>query len=110
MAFISANASRSINVQDVVASLHVSRRLADLRFRQYYRKSILEAITNARLAVVRSRLVHTRETIDRIAAKCGFANANYLKILFKRHTGTTMSEFRRNAASGAVILCDRALG
>ena len=101
MAFISANASRSIGVQDVVASLHVSRRLADLRFRQYYRKSILEAITNARLAVVRAALLHTRETIDCIAAKCGFTNANYLKILFKRHMGMTMGEFRRTAASNA---------
>ena len=33
-------------------------------------------------------------TIAEITARCGFPNANYLKRLFKRQTGQTMSEWR----------------
>lgn len=93
--FIDENASREVTIQDVVRHLGVSRRLADLRFREFTGHSLLEAITEARLRVVKRKLRTTKSTITRIAAECGFRNENYLKILFKRRTGMTMSDFRR---------------
>jgi len=99
MQFISANAKQRIEVTDVVDHLGVSRRLADMRFRQIYKKSILDAITSARLSIVKNKLVRTRENIDDIALSCGFSNANYLKILFKRRMGMTMSAYRKAHAT-----------
>lgn len=95
--YIDSHAHEDLRVSDVVAHLGVSRRLADLRFREYNKVSMLEAITTARLAVVKTRLKRTRDTIDDIARSCGFTNTNYLKILFKKHVGTTMSQFRKQA-------------
>ena len=39
-------------------------------------------------------LSETAQPIDAIAGKCGFRNGIYLKNLFKRKFGMTMSEFR----------------
>lgn len=92
--FIRENAARGITITDVVRHLGVSRRLADLRFREFSGQTLLDAITEARLKIVKNRLRTTKAKIDEIAADCGFRNANYLKILFKRHTGVTMREYR----------------
>ena len=95
IAFIDTNATKGIDVSDVVSHLGCSRRLADLRFRQLQGRSILEAITDKRLSAVRKLLVETRDSIDSISLECGFANPNYLKNLFKKRYSMTMSEFRK---------------
>jgi LacI family transcriptional regulator len=95
IAYIDRHATDGIDVSDVVAHLGCSRRLADLRFRQLQGRSILEAIIERRLTIVRQRLAETRDTIETITSDCGFSNPNYLKNLFKKRYSMTMSEFRR---------------
>ena len=92
--FIRLNAKRNITVSAVVAHLGVSRRLADLRFRQIENKSILEAITECRLKIVKHNLSETKASIATITRSCGFPSANYLKELFRKHCGMTMREWR----------------
>ena len=84
-----------IGVSDVVTHLKVSRRLADLRFRELQHTSIGGEITRIRLAEVQRLLRATREPIDSIAAKCGYTNPNYLKNLFRKRFSMSMREFRK---------------
>ena len=65
----------------------------DLRLAQ----SILQAITRTRLEEVKRRLRETKTSIKAISSACGFPDANYLKILFRRHEGLTMREYRRGS-------------
>ena len=97
--FIRENASRKLTVRDVVRYLGVSRRLADLRFREFKNQTILDAITEARLDEVKRLLAASDERIGQIAFKCGFSNPNYLKILFKRHVGSSMRDYRKSLSS-----------
>lgn len=99
IAFIDTHALEGIDVRDVTNHLGCSRRLADLRFREFQGRSILETIVEKRLAAVRQRLTETRDKIDVIAGECGFKNSNYLKNLFKKRYSMTMSEFRRAGSS-----------
>jgi len=94
IAFIRENAFKGISAEDVVGQLHVSRRLADLRFREATGTSILAYITALRLAEVKRLLKETRLRIDEIARQCGYTAPN-LKNLFTRHFGCSMREFRR---------------
>ena len=100
LAFIRRNAARDIRVPDVVAHLGVSRRLADKRFREYQGETILQTITRIRLDEVKRRLRETRASIKSISSACGFPDANYLKILFRRHVGMSMREWRCNQRDG----------
>jgi len=96
VAFISANAEKNIKVSDVANALGVSRSLLDLRFREFRNETISKAITRTRLESVKRLLSDTGLSIRAISAKCGFANPNHLKNLFKRHFGKSMREWRAN--------------
>lgn len=93
--FIEQNKTRPIGAADVVKHLGVSRRLADRRFRQFQRETILEAITRIRLKEVQRRLKNTKLPIAKIAQACGFPDASYLMTLFQRKFGMTMREWRQ---------------
>lgn len=95
LAYISANACRRISVEDVVAELGVSRRLADLRFHQLQNKTILETIIDVRLAKVKRLLANTKMSAAAIAANSGFPKPKYLYTLFRRKFGMSMKTFRR---------------
>ncbi len=95
LAFIESHALEGIGVADVVRHLGCSRRLADLRFRELQKRSILEAITERRLEEVKRLLRETRMKMDTIAAECGFSSPNYLKNLFKKRFAMSMRDFRR---------------
>lgn len=101
LAFIAENAATNLKVSDVVSHLGVSRRLADARFRQFHKGSILGAITSARLEELKRRLRETDAPIVRITNDCGFSDSNYAKTLFLRKTGMTMGEYRASV-SGVV--------
>ncbi len=44
---------------------------------------------------MKRRLAGTREKMDVIASECGYSNPIYLKNLFKKKFGMSMSEWRR---------------
>ena len=97
LAYIAGNFQHGIDPTAVARHLKVSRRLLDLRFGEIAKTSVAAAIRDRQLALVRHRLVHTRNSLDSIAALSGFGNANYLKTLFKRKFGLTMREYRKAA-------------
>ncbi len=99
LAFIRKNATNGIGVEDVVAHLGCSRRLADLRFRELQNTTIGATITETQLEEVKRLLRSTSEPIARISSACGYRNANYLKNLFKRRFGVPMSEWREQNAT-----------
>jgi len=97
VAYIDRHALEGIGVRDVVKHLKCSRRLADLRFRELQGRSILDAITERRLDEVKRLLAGTRDKMNVIASACGYKNPTYLKNLFKKQFGMSMSDFRASA-------------
>jgi len=90
-AYIADNAGRDIKVADVVHHCHVSRRLLDLRFRQFMGKSVNTAILEARLAEVKARLLVSDLPFSKLAASCGFGNPSYLRKLLLAKYGPTLA-------------------
>lgn len=93
--FIQRNATRDICVMDVVRHLHVSRRLADLRFREITGTTMLQAIHAARLGHVAMLLRSSSRRIQDIAAACDFANLQQLANVFRRQYGCSMTQYRK---------------
>lgn len=87
LAYIRTNALSGIKVPDVVAHLRVSRRLADLRFRQVTGKSILQAIVETQVNEAKRLLSKTDLPVAAVALKCGFRSPNYFKNVFVRVCG-----------------------
>ena len=97
--FIRQNATKGISAADVAAYLGVSRRLADLRYRQATGKSILETILDGRFDEMKRLLQLTDIPIVKIIASCGFKTISNAKGLFKKRYGMSMSEYRRDNRS-----------
>jgi LacI family transcriptional regulator len=93
--FIRLNACAGITVADVAQHLKVSRRLAELRFREACGRSILEEIRHYRLERVCTLLRETNLPIGEIGQRCGYETETYLKALFKARFGMTMRAYRK---------------
>jgi len=95
--FIRINAGIGMKVNDVVKHLKVSRRLAELRFRQAVGRSIHDELQNARLAQVRRLLQETELSISEITEHCGYESESYLGLVFRKKFNITMRQFRKTA-------------
>ena len=95
MSFINANFRRGIDPSAVAHALKISRRLLDMRFHAIAGTTVGQTIRQRQLEEVRHMLTHTSDPIEKISSDCGFASPAYLKELFKKKFGATMSEYRR---------------
>ena len=84
MDFIRREYKCGIGVDDVVRHLKVSRRLADLRFREFAGQSILQAILTCRLLEARRLESLTSMPLSKIISACGFKNEQSARRLLKR--------------------------
>ena len=94
LAFIRAHYAEPISSCDVAKQLRVSRRLADLRFREIQGESIGKAILHTRLEAVRHRLTATNDSMENIAAVCGFNKLSRMREYFKAYYGMSVQECR----------------
>lgn len=101
--FIRRNARKNISAQDVIQHLNVSPSLANLRFREFQKETIGEAIRRERLEEVCRSLATTRMSVRKVAQLCGFSNAAYLGALFRRQFGMSPGQWRlsKGAHDGA---------
>ena len=98
MSFIRRNAIKGISAADVARHLRVSRRLCDLRFRECYGDSMLEAILKIRLNELKRRLSSSNVRIGKITAACGFSCESHAKRMFRKRFGMSMREWRASQA------------
>ena len=93
-AYIASHGCERIEVADVVGHLGVSRRLAELRFRQMEGVSLRRAIENHRLAEAKKLLSRTGLSVTAIAERVGFSGQNRLSHVFKARFGTAPEHWR----------------
>ena len=93
--FIKSNAARGIGVKDVVAHLKISRRLADLRFREIEGCSILRTIEMRRLELAERALTETERPVKTVAKESGYRNVKTFEAAFRRKHGISPSAFRK---------------
>ncbi len=82
-----------------VAALAAQAGMSEVHFRRCFKKifntSPQEYAINLRLARAKELLQYDGGTVAEIAEKAGFADAGYFARLFKRKTGFTPSEYRK---------------
>jgi len=98
--FIREHASTGINVGDVLAAVHLSRRVLEQRFRRLLGRTPHEEILQARLGRVRQLLAETDLPLYLIAGRTGFEHVEYLSVTFKRELGLTPRQFRERIRAG----------
>ena len=93
--WIDRHATAGILVSDVVREAGVSRRLLELRFRQFEGRSIAEAIRERKFAAFCKRLKNSDEPISRLARVCGFNDLANLGRQFRARYNVTPRDWRQ---------------
>jgi len=100
LAFIDAEATNGIKAEDVAKYLKVSRRLLDLRFKQFETGSVTEKITERKIAAARRLLTETDLSIKEVFRQSGFGDVSNATKLFKSTIGLSPVAWRAQQATG----------
>ncbi len=93
--FIRDHADEGLRVEDVLDHLEVSRRSLELRFRKTLSRTPAEEIRRARVERAKVMLTETELRIGQISDRLAFGNPKVFVTVFRRETGMTPSEYRR---------------
>ncbi len=96
--FIRRNANRLLQVNDVVEATSVSRRVLEKRFKAVLRRSVHQEIRRIRVGNIVQFLVGTDMSITDIAAHCGFDGVEHIARYFRKETGISLREYRKQHA------------
>jgi len=99
VSYIREHACRGLTVDEVVAQVHASRSQLENRFRRFLGHSPQVEIRRVQLEKVRALLAGSDLTLKEIADRAGFMHVEYLSVVFKRLTGETPGQYRRNVQS-----------
>lgn len=96
LAYIRAHAFEpELKTETVACEMGCSRRLADLLFREITHHSIRDEIHSIRMEKAYALLCNRNQQIGTIANLCGYNSEPFFKKMFKRETGLTMREWRK---------------
>ena len=93
--FIREHACEGIDVQSVAEFTTLSRRQLERRFRAQFDRTLHAEITSVQLGKVKQLLRETTMTLEQITPLAGYSHKERLSAVFKRETGQTPGEYRR---------------
>jgi len=93
--FLDRNYMNACTSQDICRELSVSRSYLYKISMKYLGMSITEYIQSKRISAACKQLVHTDRLISEIAQSVGIDDYNYFTKVFKKHTGFTPTEYRK---------------
>lgn len=93
--FIRAHATDGISAAEVLKLFTCSRCLAERRFKSVTGHSILDEIHSVQIESAKRLIVKPFQKLDAIPQLCGHSSTAFFQRLFKRETGLTMSEWRK---------------
>lgn len=91
---ILGQATRDLNVDEVVAQTRTSRRYLEQRFRAVVGRPIHAEIARVRFEAAQRLLITTTLPLKDVAARSGFRRADYLSAVFRDKLGISPSEYR----------------
>ena len=95
MQLIRDHACEGLTVQDAVKHLHVSRSTLERRFHATFARTPAMEIERVRMSRAKLLLMETRYKLSKIAVMTGYGSASQFATAFKRHSGLTPGQFRK---------------
>jgi LacI family transcriptional regulator len=96
VAFIRANLTEQISVDDIADAAQCSRRTLERRFREALDRTVHDELMRQRLARARRLLQETEMPLEKLAKQTGFTDSRRLGLVFRKKFGTTPAAFRKS--------------
>jgi LacI family transcriptional regulator len=100
--FIRKHACQGITVVDILKAVPLSRRVLEYRFQKLLGCTPHNEIVRVRLEYARRLLSESELTLQAIARRTGFQQAEYFSAAFKKAVGVSPSDFRRQASGRGI--------
>jgi LacI family transcriptional regulator len=95
--FIRENATRGLTVNEILRRHPMSRRTLEQRVRELLGRSPHEEIMRLKIARAKELLLTSDLSLDEIAERSGFKDAQYLSVAFKREASLSPRKFQAEA-------------
>ena len=95
LTYIRLNAETRFTMTDLANALNVSRRLLEIRFRRTTGRTLHDELIRVRMERARMLLRAGTQSIEAIAAICGFSTPSHFGATFSKMFGCSPSAFRR---------------
>jgi LacI family transcriptional regulator len=95
MRHITEHSNQALTVSEVAKAVGTSKPTLVRRFEKHVGRSVHEEIARVRVAYIKRALLDTAEPLTVVAGQCGFANNSHFTEFFKKVTGITPGEYRR---------------
>lgn len=97
LTFIRANQNAGLSLEEVAKQAHVSPYYLSHLFREKLGVTFVEYVTGVKIETAKNYLAHTRLPISAIAEKLGYDDPGYFGKVFRRISGMTPNQYRKNA-------------
>ena len=98
--YLSQHLAEDLGTGELCRAFGYSRTAMYRMFRDFYGETILEHVTRLRVARAKTLLREGEEKVFRVAALVGFSDYNYFIKVFKRATGLSPLQYRKQYAAG----------
>ncbi len=93
------NISSVISVEELAEKVSLNRTTLQRVFKQMYGVTIFEYRTQVRMQESKNLLVDNNLTVTEIAGICGYSNASKFSAAFKKHFGSTPTEWKNTVSA-----------
>lgn len=95
--YLRENYQESLTMGDVAKHVGVNRRELERKFDQFLGHSPLQELQRVRIHVAKELLIDTRLSLAEVSNHAGFDHPQWFSTLFKKVTGKTPSQYRKDA-------------
>jgi two-component system, response regulator YesN len=85
-----------VNLQEIADTFFLSREYISRKFKQEYKLTITDYLTNIRMEKAMKLLENPYLKIYEVAYGVGYGNEKYFSKVFKKQVGITPNEFRQS--------------
>ena len=97
LAYIDANYSKPISLQDVADNINISKNYLCDVFKKETGFTFVNYVTNLRIEKAKHYLKETDLKMYEVSDAVGYSDYAYFSQIFKKHTGMTLSAYRRSS-------------
>ena len=93
--YLKENYAEAISLDSLSKRFLVSKATLIYNFNKYLHSSPVDYLINIRIQQAKLALTESNSNLSEIAERCGFSNANYFSLMFKRKVGVSPANYRK---------------
>ena len=99
--YMEDNYMSDLSLDSVSEILHISPAYLSAQFKKYQKMNFLDCLTELRINAAKELLTDPFRSAAEVASMVGYEDASYFARAFKKRTGMTPTQYRKEAAKAA---------